>query len=94
MQTDRRKTEHGVTRRNCSAIDYFFAIDNPDNESGDIVFTIGVEPRHLRRLSAEQHATVFATAIRDTFDDRGNGFRRELSGGDVIKKEEGARALD
>src|SRR5205807_1098005 len=68
--------------------------DNADDEARDVIFAIGIETRHLGSFATEQHATIFATAVRDAFDDARDYFRRELSGRNVVEKEERPRALD
>ncbi len=53
-----------------------------------------VKAGHLGRFATQQDAAIFATPIRDSFDDRGHNFRRQLARGDVVEKEERPRALD
>ena len=76
------------------AVDYLFTIDNPNDESRDVIFAFGIEARHLSRLAAQQHAVVGATPDRNSFNNAGDCVRCQLSGRDVIEKEERPRALD
>src|SRR5207244_6761029 len=93
VQTDRGQGEHDVARRDRTSVDYLFAIDYADDEARDVVFAIGIEAGHLGRLAAKQHANIFPATVRDTFDNAGHSLRRELSGRDVVEKEEWARTL-
>ena len=52
------------------------AIDDADNKTCDVVFTVSVEARHLSRFATQQHTTVFAATIRHTLDDARDNVRR------------------
>src|SRR5438067_4056026 len=93
MQTDRRQTEQNIAGPNCPTVNNLFSIDDAHNETGNIIFTVGIEARHLSGFAAEQHAAIFATAVGDAFDNVGDRVRRKLAGGDVVEKEERPRAL-
>src|SRR6185436_17987110 len=64
------------------------SIDHPNDESSYIVFALSVKAGHLSRLAPEQNTTIFTASVGDAFDDARDSFRREFSGGDVIKKKE------
>src|SRR6185369_1742886 len=70
------------------SIDNLLSIDDTDDESSYIVFAFSVKAGHLSRLAAKQNTTIFPASVGDAFDDAGDSFRREFSGGDVIKKKE------
>src|SRR2546423_5895217 len=94
MQTDGGKAEPHIPGFDRAAIDNFFSIDYADDESRDVVFTLSVKTRHLGGLAAQQHASVFAAAARDSLDHAANRFGRQFSCRDVIEKEKRPRALD
>ena len=79
---------------NSTTVDDLFPIDDANDESRDIIFTLCVEARHLGRLAAQQHTSIFAAAGSDAFDDAPDCFRRETAGRNVIEKEKRTRALD
>src|SRR5437667_12790599 len=93
VQANRWQSEHDIARRDCVTVDDLFAIDNPYDESGNIVFAGCVKSRHLGRLATEQRATILTTTIRDALDDVRNGLGREFAGCNVIEKEKRARTL-
>src|SRR6267142_6889003 len=74
-------------------VNYFFPVGNSNNEAGHIIFSCGIEIRHLRRLAAKQNAAILATTIGYAFDDTVNNFGQKFSSGDVVKEEERPRAL-
>ena len=45
------------------------AVDDADDEAGEVVLAVGVEAGHLGGLAAEQRAAVLAAAARDPGDD-------------------------
>ena len=44
------------------AIDDGVALDDADDEAGDVVIVVTIEARHLGRLAAEQNAAILTTA--------------------------------
>ena len=75
------------------AVEHRRAVDDPDDEPGDVVLARRVEARHLGRLAAEQRAAVLAAASRDPRDDRLEHVGLERAGRDVVEEEQRARAL-
>ena len=61
MQTRRRNTDEHVTYENLTTADKPLAVNDADDEAREVVFTVGVKPRHLRGFTAEQRAVVVAT---------------------------------
>ena len=68
-------------------------IDDADNESGDVVLAVGVEPRHLRRLSTEQRTPILATGSRHARDNLLGDVGRKPPGSKVVEKEQRLGAL-
>src|SRR2546421_1905004 len=93
VQPNRRQTQHDVSRRDCFSVNSLFSIDDAHNKTGNIIFTVRIEARHLSRFTAEQDAAVLATTAGDTFDDVGDRVRRKLARSNVIEKEKRPRAL-
>src|SRR6188768_1938024 len=75
MESRRGDANEYITHRDRATIDQLRAVDRTDDEPGQVVLTVGVEPRHFRRLTAEQCAPVVAARGRhpanDTLGDRG-----------------------
>ena len=65
VQSGRRQADERVARHDPPAVDDARLLDDTDDEAGDVVFTVGVESRHLGRLAADQRAAVFAAPARD-----------------------------
>ena len=59
-----RDADEHIAHRDRAAIDQLRAIDRTDDKSGQVVLAVGVKPRHLRRLTAEQCAPVVAARGR------------------------------
>ena len=76
-----------------AAVDQPLAIDDADDEAGEVVFAVGVEARHLGRLAAEQRAAVVAARRRHPADDRLRDLRRQPAGREVVEKEQRLGAL-
>ena len=68
MQPVRGQAQDDVADLNVFAGDDLLAIDHAHNESREIVFAIGIESRHLRRLAANQRAAVVLAGISDALD--------------------------
>ena len=69
VQSRRRQADQDVARLDRPAVDDLRPLDDADDEAGDVVFAVGVEPRHLRRLAADQRAAVLAARPRHAGDD-------------------------
>ena len=75
------------------AVDHPRPFDDADDEPGDVVFAVGVEPGHLRGLAADQRAAVFPARPRDAGDDLLGHVRRQPAGREVVEKEQRLGAL-
>ena len=75
------------------AVDDARARHDADDEPGDVVFAVGVEPRHLGGLAAEQRAAVLAAGARHARDDLLGDVGRQPAGRQVVEKEQRPRAL-
>ena len=69
------------------------AIDDADDEAGDVVFAVGIEARHLGGLAAEQRAAVLAARRAPPGDDLLGDLRRQPAGRQVVEKEQRLGAL-
>ena len=67
--------------------------DHADDGAGDVIFAVGVEARHLRRLTAEQRAAVLSAASRDAGNHLFGDVGRQTAGRKVVEKEERLGAL-
>ena len=88
-----RQADEHVPGRDAPAVDQPIALDGSHDEAGDVVFAVGVEPRHLRRLAAEQRAAVLAARAGEPFHDLDGDVRIEAAGRQVVEEEERLRAL-
>src|ERR1043166_456251 len=93
MKSDGSQRQQNITGNNSFAINNLLSIRYSDDEASNVVFAGSVEVRHLGSFTSEQDAAVFTTTIRDALNDPGHNFRFQLSGSNVIEKEERARAL-
>ena len=88
VQPGGRQADEHVARRDRSAVDQPLARDGADDEAGDVVFAVGVEARHLRRLAAEERAAVLAARARQALDDLHGHVRLEPAGREVVEEEQ------
>ncbi len=58
VQAGGRQTDDNVTGTDIFSSDQLVAVHNADDEAGKIVFPVGVEAGHLRRLAADERAAV------------------------------------
>ena len=93
MQAGRRQANQRIAGDNRATVDHARLLDDADDEAGDVVFAVGVEARHLRRLAAEQRAPVLAAAARHAADDLLGDIRRQASRREVVEEEERLGAL-
>ena len=91
VQATRRQTDENVATPACPSISGL--VHSANDESSEIVFAIGVEARHLRRLAAEKRTSVLTTAACEAFDDLFGDVGEQTPGGEIVEKEQGARAL-
>src|SRR5207247_11415822 len=64
-----------------------------NNESGKIVFAIGIKARHLSGLATDQRASIVLAGLSQAFYDFFSDLRLELSRGQVIHEEQRRGAL-
>jgi hypothetical protein len=93
VQSGGRKPDEHVTGANRLAVDHARSRHGADDEAGDVVFAVGVEARHFRRLAAEQCAAVLATAAREPLHDADGHVGIQPTRREVVEEEERARAL-
>src|SRR6185295_6863886 len=93
MESHRRKANQHIAVPDRTAIDDFGAVDNSYDEPGDVVVSVGVEPRHLRRFAAKQGASGVLAGAGDAFDHGNNHVGIELAGRHVVHEKQGACAL-
>ena len=70
VQPGRGHADQHVADGDRAAVDQPLAIDDADDEAGEVVLAVGVEARHLGGLAAEQRAAVLAARRRHAADDR------------------------
>src|SRR5438876_369421 len=75
------------------AVENLSAIHDSNDETGNIVFAIGIKAGHLRRFSTDQCAACLFTGSCNALNDRDDDFRFQSTGGDIIHKEERFRTL-
>ena len=88
MKTGGRETDQSIARHDRPPIDDALAVDNADDEAGEVVFAVGVEARHLRGLTAQKRAAVLTAPTRDARDHLLDHQRRQPSGRQVIEEEQ------
>ena len=76
-----------------AAVDQALAVDDADDEAGEVVLAVGVEARHLGGLAAEQRAAVLAAGRGHAADDRLGDVRRQPAGREVVEEEQRLGAL-
>ncbi len=69
------------------------ALDHADNESGQIVFAVGIEARHLSGFAADQSTAVVFAGFGQAFDHFLGDFRFEFAGRQVIHEKQRRCAL-
>ncbi len=94
VQTGGWEGDQQVSGLDAPPIDQLRAFDRTDDEPGDIVFAVRVEPGHFGGLSAEQRASVLVARRRQAFDDLHGHIGIEPAGGEIIEEEQRHRALD
>src|SRR5437016_5020052 len=64
-----------------------------DDEAGDVVLAVRVEPRHLGRLTAEERAPVLTARASESVHHLDGDIGVEPAGRQIIEEEEGLRPL-
>ena len=67
--------------------------DRADRKSGEVEIALGIEPRHLRRLAADQGAADSLAGTRDAFDHGRRVVDVQLAAGVVVEEEQRLGAL-
>src|SRR5579862_8383469 len=93
MQAVRGQAQDDVADFYRFASDDALALYRTDNEAGQIVFAVGVEPRHLGSLSTDQGTAVVLAGFGQAFNDLLDDFGLDPSGGQVVHKKEWRSAL-
>ena len=88
------EAEDDVAGRHPCTVDHALALHRAYGKSGEVVVSWRVHPRHLGRLAADQRASGLAATRGDAGDDVPSCGDDELSGGEVVEKEERLRTLD
>jgi hypothetical protein len=60
MQTRRRNPDENVTHENVTTTDKPLAVNNTNDEAGEVVLALRVKPRHFRGFTPEQRAIIVA----------------------------------
>ncbi len=93
MQAVRRQTDQNVADLNVLSGDDLVAADCTDDCARKIVLAVGVEARHLRRLTADQSAAVGSACLADALHDPLDDHIFEFAAGQVVEEEERRRTL-
>src|SRR5439155_5058749 len=89
----RRQAKNYISNFYCFSVDDAFALHCANNESGKIVFSIGIKTRHLSGLATDQRASIVLAGLSQAFYDFFSDLRLELSRGQVIHEEQRRGAL-
>ena len=65
-----------------------------NGKTGDIIFTIRIKSRHLRRLATDQGTARLFAGPGHAAHDVGDFFRLQFADGDIVQKEQRFGALD
>src|SRR6202012_3098188 len=94
VQAGGRQPDENVTLADTFPGNQFVAIDDADDEAGQVVFSVGVEAGHLRGFAADERASIFLAGLRQPSDYLLDDFVFKTPGGEVVEKEERLSALD
>src|SRR5260221_13215845 len=92
MKAVRRQTDPGLARLNRLAVQHLGFLDHSDNCAAHIVLARLIKSGHLRRLAADERATVLRTSASEAVDQLREDPWLQLPGADVIEKEKRLRA--
>ena len=93
VQAGGRQAKNNVAGLDGFAGDDLSALDHADNESGKIIFALGIEARHLRGLAADECAAIVFAGFRQSLDHFFGDRAVEFARGEVIHEEHGRGAL-
>ena len=88
------QSEEDVSGADGGAGDHLVALDDADDEAGQIVFAILIEAGHLGGFPADEGAVVGAAGGGEAFDDLLEDGGLELAAGQVVEEEERRGTLD
>ena len=69
------------------------ALDHADDESGQVVFALGIEAGHLGGFAADERAAVVLAGLGQAGDDLLGDLRLQLADGEVVHEEQRRGAL-
>ena len=93
VQAGGGQADQPIAGLNPAAVDEPRLVHHADDEPREIVFAGVVEPRHLRRLTANQRASVLAAGAPHPADDLRRHFRIEPARGQIVQEEHRLRAV-
>ena len=85
------KPDHGVALLDLRAVDQAGARDEADAGPGEVELLLAVDPRKLRRLSADERDTRGATDLRGALDQIGDRLEVDAVRGHVVEEEQRVR---
>ncbi len=88
MHACRRETDHRVTFLDARPVDQTAALDEPDTCSREVELLLAVDPRQLRRLTADEGHARLATDLRGALHEVGNRLEVDAIRRDVVEEEE------
>ena len=80
--------------RDLRPVEQLRPVHDAHDRAREVVVALGVHPRHLRRLAAEERAAVLAAGEREALEDFSDDLGPHLPRRDVVEEEERTRALD
>ena len=87
------KPDQHIAGLDLAAGDQLVLVHRAHDEAGQVVFSVGVEAGHLRRLPADQGAAVGAAGLGYPADHGLGDFVVQLADGKIVQKKEGRGAL-
>ena len=94
MKARRRETDQHVPIVRSPTIDNPAPINEPNDETGEIVLAVTVKTGHFGGLTAEQGEAVVTAGGGHSTDDIGDDIRLETAGGQIVEKEQRLRSLN
>ncbi len=94
MDSGRSEPENRVAGADRAAVEQSLALDRADAEAGEVVIALGIHPRHLGGLAADQRAAGLAAALGDRGDHTLGDGGIELSACIIIEEKQRLGALD
>ncbi len=94
MEPRRAKPEQRVAGLDLASVHDLVSLYDANDGAGQVVIAGLVKVRHLGRLAADERAAVLTAAGGEALHDRLEHVGLERAGGEVVEKEERARAGD